>query len=247
MTGLETALPKHVWLWILRKTLLMMGLSIVVSIVATVVFMATFSAGVNMPGLLISIVMPIVLGGPMIFGFAVGTERMRYANSQLLRLATIDGLTGLLNRRAFTAAVEKHCSARHTRGVFLVLDADHFKQVNDRFGHDQGDQALSEIARALEAAVKSPGITGRMGGEEFGVYLPDVDLHAAKGVADAIRQSMAAIGFAPGGTPCPLSVSIGGAAHDRPVSFRDLYREADALLYSAKQDGRDCVAMPLAA
>lgn len=247
MTGLATALPKQAWLWIFRKTFLMMGLSVVISVIATVVFMATFSAGVNMPGLLISIVMPICLGGPMILTFAIGTERMRHANAQLTRLATIDGLTNILNRRAFSAAVEKYCTAPHRRGVLLVIDADHFKSVNDRFGHDQGDEALRDIAHALNLTIPQPGLVGRLGGEEFGIYLPDIDLAGAEGIADEVRRAVADIDFTPEGVACPLSVSIGGAAHEKPIAFRALYREADARLYSAKQSGRDRVALPQAA
>lgn len=247
MTGLATALPKQAWLWIFRKTLLMMGLSVVISVIATVVFMATFSAGVNMPGLLISIVMPICLGGPMILTFAIGTERMRHANSQLTRLATIDGLTGVLNRRAFANAVEKHCTAPHRRGVLLVIDVDHFKSVNDRFGHDQGDEALRGIAHALSLTVPRGGLAGRLGGEEFGIYLPDTDLAGAESVADQVRLAVASIEFMPEGMASPLSVSIGGASHLKPTAFRTLYREADERLYSAKQQGRDCIALPQAA
>lgn len=247
MTGLATALPKQAWLWIFRKTLLMTGLSVVISVIATVVFMATFSAGVNMPGLLISIVMPICLGGPMIFTFAIGTERMRYANEQLARLATLDGLTGLLNRRAFASAVEKYCLGPHRRGVLLVIDVDHFKSVNDRFGHDQGDEALREIARTLSLTIAGPGLVGRLGGEEFGIFLPDMDLIGAEVVADEVRRAIATIEFMPEGVACPLSVSIGGASHQKPTPFRTLYREADERLYSAKQQGRDCIALPQAA
>ncbi|RYE60344.1 MAG: GGDEF domain-containing protein [Hyphomicrobiales bacterium] len=247
MTGIATALPKQAWLWVFRKTLMMMGLSVVISVVVTIVFMATFSAGVAMPGLLVSIVMPIVLGGPMILTFAIGTERMRHANKQLTRLATIDGLTGVLNRRAFASAVERQCTAAHVRGVLLVIDADHFKSVNDRFGHDQGDVALTEIAHALDVSAGRLATVGRMGGEEFGVYLPDVGLATAQGVADDIRRAVAEINFAPDGQNCPLAVSIGGAPHEKPICFRDLYREADARLYQAKQDGRDRVALPKAA
>ncbi|MBN9335712.1 GGDEF domain-containing protein [Devosia sp.] len=247
MTGLETALPKQAWLWIYRKTLLIMGVSVAASVVATVVFMGTFSAGVNLPGLVIAIILPIALGGPMTLIFAIGTEKMRHANDQLGRLATLDGLTGLFNRRAFTAAVEKHCASPHRQGVLLVIDADHFKSVNDRFGHDQGDEALRDIAHALELTVGRRGLSGRLGGEEFGVYLPDADLGRAEGMADEIRRSINHIDFTPEGVACPLSVSIGGAYHNRPAPFRELYRAADEWLYSAKQQGRDRVALPQAA
>lgn len=247
MTGLATALPRQAWLWIYRKTLLLMGLSVAVSVVATVVFMGIFSAGVNMPGLLIAIILPICIGGPMTLIFSIGTERLRHANNQLMRLATIDGLTGLLNRRAFAAAVEKYCTAPHRRGVLLVIDADHFKLVNDRFGHDQGDEALRDIANAIQRAIGGIGMTGRLGGEEFGVYLPGMGLGQAEHAADDLRRAVGDIPFMPEGVPCPLSISIGGAAHDRPTLFRTIYREADERLYSAKQRGRDCVALPQAA
>ncbi|KRA98100.1 hypothetical protein ASD83_13685 [Devosia sp. Root685] len=225
----------------------MTGVSVVISVMATVVFMATFSAGVDMPGLIVSIVMPIGLGGPMILAFAIGTERMRYANQQLHRLATIDGLTEVLNRRAFASAVEKYCTAPHRRGVLLVIDADHFKAVNDRFGHDQGDEALKLIAQRLSRTIPRDGLVGRLGGEEFGIYLPGMDLASAEEVAGAVRRAIAEIDFRPENTQCPLSVSIGGASHAKPIIFRTLYREADERLYSAKQSGRDCVALPQAA
>ena len=224
-----------------------MGFSVAASVVGTVVFMGTFSAGVNMPGLIIAIITPICLGGPMILTFAIGTERMRHANAQLTRLATIDGLTDILNRRAFSAAVEKYCTAPHRRGVLLVIDADHFKAVNDRFGHDQGDEALRDIAHALSQTIPRSGLVGRLGGEEFGVYLPDMDLAQAEDVADAVRRAIGEIEFMPEGIACPLSVSIGGARHERPVPFRALYREADECLYRAKRNGRDRVALPQAA
>ena len=247
MMGLATALPKQAWLWVIRKTLLVTGVSVVISVMATVVFMATFSAGVDLPGLVVSIVMPICLGGPMILAFAIGTERMRYANRQLQRLATIDGLTEVLNRRAFAGAVEDYCSAPHRRGVLLVIDVDHFKAVNDRFGHDQGDEALKIIAEELSRTIADTGLVGGLGVEDFGIYLPDRERAAADAGAGAVRRAIIGIDFRPENTQCPLSVSIGGASHDKPILFRTLYRQADERLYSAKQSGRDCVALPQAA
>jgi diguanylate cyclase (GGDEF)-like protein len=172
---------------------------------------------------------------------------MRHANQQLARLATLDGLTGVLNRRAFAVEAEKYSTTPHRRGVLLVIDADHFKSVNDRFGHDQGDEALRDIARALSLTIAHPGLVGRLGGEEFGIYLPHTDLAGAETIAGAVRRAILDIDFRPEGVACQLSVSIGGAAHERPTTFRGLYREADERLYSAKQRGRDCVALPQAA
>lgn len=247
MTGLATVLPKQAWLWIFRRTFLITGFSVAASVAGTVLFMGAFASGVSMPGVIIAALTPICLGGPMILTFSIGTERMRHANAQLTRLATIDCLTEILNRRAFSAEVEKCCASPHRRGVLLVIDADHFKTVNDRFGHDQGDEALRHIAHALNRAIPAPGLTGRLGGEEFGAYLPNTTLAEAEEVADKVRRAISDIDFMPGGKTCPLSVSIGGAYHGRPIPFRTLYREADERLYSAKQRGRDCVALPQAA
>lgn len=169
---------------------------------------------------------------------------------ELRQRASVDVLTGALSRRAFKEEGNRAASlaSRHNHALAcLVLDLDHFKSVNDRFGHDQGDEALRDIAHALNLTIPQPGLVGRLGGEEFGIYLPDIDLAGAEGIADEVRRAVADIDFTPEGVACPLSVSIGGAAHEKPIAFRALYREADARLYSAKQSGRDRVALPQAA
>lgn len=247
ITGLAKRLPRRAWHGIFRKTLLMMGVSIVVSVVATIYFMGTMSQGVDMPGLMISIIMPICLGGPMILMFVIGGEKMRFANQQLSRLASVDGLTDLLNRRAFTAEVEARCAVPRSRGTLLVLDVDHFKSVNDTFGHDRGDEALVKIATALTRATGMSGIVGRLGGEEFGIYLPRIGLDEAALTASRVRTAIGEIDFAPDGVAYALSVSIGGAAHGAPISFREIYHQADQFLYQAKQRGRDRVSLPQAA
>jgi diguanylate cyclase (GGDEF)-like protein len=129
----------------------------------------------------------------------------------------------------------------------LFVDADDFKSVIDRFGHEAGDDALQLIASAIRQAVRSTDLVGRLGGEEFGVFLTDSDTATADHVAERIRRSVSAIAFAPGGTPCPLSVSIGGATFVTHAPFGDLYRLADQHLYEAKKTGRDRVAMMQAA
>jgi diguanylate cyclase (GGDEF)-like protein len=129
------------------------------------------------------------------------------------------------------------------RGALLVIDADDFKQVNDRFGHDLGDHALRQIAAAILATVRRQDLVGRIGGEEFAVLLSGADYAIAARVAERIRRAVNAIVFAPGGTPCPLSVSIGGALFEAPAPFMALYRQADQRLYEAKHLGRDRVAL----
>jgi diguanylate cyclase (GGDEF)-like protein len=136
--------------------------------------------------------------------------------------------------------------ARRAQGALLIIDADNFKTVNDRYGHDRGDEALVKIASTIKSTLRSPDIVGRLGGEEFGVFLPGVGPDQAKLVAERIRQSVSSADFAPSGKPHQLSVSVGGAVFDGQLPFAELFRLADQQLYVAKRDGRNRVSMSLA-
>lgn len=250
MTELHRDLPKRAWLRIYRVTGAITLVSVALSVILTNVIMEVFSAGINVQGLAVSIFMPLTLGGPMTFMLMLRQEQLRHANGQLEHLATTDWLTACLNRGAFTGAVTRHLDrhlAAGSGGALLIVDADDFKSVNDRFGHDAGDDALRLIANAIRQAVGSSDPVGRLGGEEFGVFLADSDVVAADHVAERIRRAISAIAFAPGGVSCPLSVSIGGATYVTRAPFGELYRLADLHLYQAKNTGRDRVAIMQAA
>jgi len=252
MTGLRTALPKRAWLRIYRVAGALTAMSVALSIILTNMFMEIFSAGINVQGLAVSILMPLGLGGPMVLFLMLKHEQLRHANQQLERLATTDWLTSCLNRGAFTGAVTRHLARRHVpagldSGALLIVDADDFKSVNDRFGHDSGDEALRQIADAIREALRSTDLVGRLGGEEFGIFLAGTDLAAADHVAERVRRAVSSIRFRPNDVDCPLSVSIGGAAYATSAQFSDLYRLADQRLYEAKNTGRDRVAMMQAA
>lgn len=251
MTGLHRSLPKRAWAHVYRVTGGIVAVSIVISIILTNAFMEVFSEGVNVQGLAVSVIMPIVLGGPMTFFLALKHEQLRFANAQLAHMAAVDWLTECLNRGAFTQAVASHLDRRHQRpgegGALLIADADDFKRVNDTFGHDIGDQALRLMAQAIREAVGENVLVGRLGGEEFGIFLAGADLATADRVAEQVRMAVAGIDFVPTDLPCRLSVSIGGAAYIARTRFADLYRLADQRLYEAKNTGRDRVAMMQAA
>lgn len=245
-------LPPRTWNRIWRNSGLALAASIAASLILTNIFMETFSAGLNLPGVIVAVVMPLVLGGPMLFYLTLRHEQLRHANKQLLRLATTDWLTTCLNRGAFTTQVLQDLDRRNAEnsgdgGSLLIIDADDFKQVNDRFGHQAGDTALKMMADAIRANVRSTDLVGRMGGEEFGVYLTGTDLETTDQVAERIRLAISCLHFAPLDQPYPLSVSIGGAAFAVHADFNDLYRLADQRLYEAKNTGRDRVALMQAA
>ncbi len=163
------------------------------------------------------------------------------AHERLSEKARHDDMTGLLNREAFFDAL-KGSRRRTDTGVLLIVDADHFKYINDTHGHAQGDVALLMIAEAIRAGVRADDIVGRIGGEEFAAFLGGASKEDALLVAERIRLGVEGLRFSPGdGKYLPLSVSI-GAAHLRPhLSWSQLMREADSRLYEAKARGRNRV------
>jgi diguanylate cyclase (GGDEF)-like protein len=165
----------------------------------------------------------------------------RAERAEFSRLAEIDVLTGIYNRRGFVARAEELIAKAKPVGLILI-DADHFKSINDRFGHDSGDQVLAAIGRAL-APLSGPGrVVGRLGGEEFGVVaLPAGESLAS--LAERLRRELGQLSFTFGGKDVRISVSVGVADPGRPASFIELYRSADLALYDAKAGGRDRVVM----
>jgi len=163
------------------------------------------------------------------------------AHEALLERARRDGLTGLLNRESFLADLEQ-AMAPGGKGTLLFIDADHFKQVNDRFGHPVGDDALRRLAQAITGAVGEGGLSGRLGGEEFAVYLPRTALTEAQAVAKQVLDAVRRLRIeAPGGEPVNLTVSIGAAGWTGGTTIERLIAEADAQLYRAKMQGRNRV------
>ena len=166
-------------------------------------------------------------------------------------LASTDSLTAVLNRGAFTMLVEAYLNdartqARDTQGALLIIDADHFKTINDTYGHDRGDEALKIIAGAIQGVLRGADIVGRIGGEEFGVFLPGATPRVTETVAERIRTSVNVAEFMPvGSKPVELSVSVGGATFAQRVGFTDLFRVADERLYDAKRPaGTGCRSRP---
>ena len=241
MHGANTRLSRQAWLRVYRSAGLITAIAVILSIIITNVIMETFSEGINIQGLIVSIVTPMMLGGPSIAIILIRQEQLRAANLQLQKMATYDFLTDCLNRGAFAAKVGKLLAEPRAcgTGTLLMIDADNFKAINDLYGHDVGDEALTLIARSIRSVLRDGDIVGRMGGEEFGVFLPGVTQGQAEMVAERIRASVNLARFTPQGEQRHLSVSIGGAAFSGPSTFAELFRIADQRLYSAKNAGRN--------
>ena len=181
----------------------------------------------------------------------VAVSDLDRAQQELRRVAQTDQLTGLLNRRGFSAAARVAIAAqgRNAANAVLMLDADFFKDINDRFGHDFGDAALVHIANIIrDMSLGTPYIVGRRGGEEFIVLMPGAGKIEAIGVAESVRAACASDPLSYGAKTALVTMSIGAASSEgRTASLANLISEADAALYQAKQDGRNRVVLASAA
>ncbi|CDX26382.1 Diguanylate cyclase [Mesorhizobium plurifarium] len=167
------------------------------------------------------------------------------ARSQTLEQAALtDGLTGMQNRRYFDDALREylHEFRRIDRPVgLMILDLDHFKQVNDTHGHDVGDEVLRAVATCLRGMTRYHDVVARLGGEEFAVVTPNMDVELLARFAERIRKAIANLSIMSGNVRLKVTTSVGLAVWDHKESAEDFYRRADRQLYEAKKQGRNRV------
>ena len=166
-------------------------------------------------------------------------------NLELEEMANTDALTGLANRRRFAERAEEEIRRAHRDDMRLCLivgDIDYFKAVNDGWGHDIGDLALSHVARLWRESLRDMDLSARMGGEEFVALLPQTDMIQGQIIAERIRASVANHPLPPpGAPPLPLTISLGLAGLRPDENLTDLLRRADQAMYQAKHAGRNVV------
>jgi diguanylate cyclase (GGDEF)-like protein len=184
----------------------------------------------------------ILPGGGRMLIYSDVTDIVRNAEA-MEQPATIDGMTGIYNRRHFLALADREWDRAHgyRRPLsFLMIDIDYFKVINDRFGHEIGDRAIVHVANLARECKRTSDVLARIGGEEFAMLLPETDLDHAQVVAERLRCEVA---------KCPLAevahsatISIGVATADEKMNgLSDLMKMADHALYAAKRAGRNRV------
>jgi diguanylate cyclase (GGDEF)-like protein len=180
-------------------------------------------------------------GGRMLI-YSDVTDIVRAAE-EMEKLATIDGMTGIFNRRHFLALADRewYRARRYGRPLsFLMIDIDFFKAINDRFGHDIGDRAIVHVANLAGHYKRGSDLLARIGGEEFGLLLPETETAQAELVAERLRRAVAASPLAE--VSHSATVSIGVATSDETMAgISDLIKSADQALYAAKRAGRNRV------
>ena len=179
-------------------------------------------------------------------------RRLQEANRKLRELSIRDGLTGLYNHRYFQERLRQEWerAKRYRRPLSLILmDIDHFKRINDTYGHPVGDQILKALSRLIRENIRASDIPARYGGEEFAVILPEADLQGAAGVGERLRAQVAEAPFKVNGREIPVTISLGVASSlpgSGPFSPQKLIEAADKALYYSKTHGRNrLTAVPL--
>ena len=170
-------------------------------------------------------------------------DQLHLVLSEVQRMATIDSLTGVLNRRClFDLAKREFERSQRYGSVFtlLMLDVDHFKRINDTYGHMVGDEVLKSLTQAIQRSLRQVDQFGRYGGEEFVIVLPESPLNIARQVGDRLRIISSQLSIPTKSDPISLTVSIGIAAYDpNDKAVEDIFERADRALYQAKAKGRD--------
>jgi two-component system chemotaxis family response regulator WspR len=177
------------------------------------------------------------------------TERLSAANRELRRLSSLDGLTGLANRRLFDAALEREwrrALRQQTQLAIVMMDIDHFKLYNDHYGHLAGDDCLKQVAGALQTCLRRPGdLLARYGGEEFVALLADTDQAGAMLLANYARQAVENLGLPHAKSPVAkvvtVSLGVAATAPQKGLPAAGLVEAADQALYRAKKRGRNQV------
>ncbi|MFO0596327.1 MAG: GGDEF domain-containing protein [Myxococcaceae bacterium] len=183
--------------------------------------------------------------GRTIFKFIASNNIEAAYHDEIYRMTTVDGLTQVFNRRYFEDAIDRELSRsrRYARPLSLVMiDIDHFKKINDSFGHLAGDAVLKEVAHVIRSRTRREDVLARYGGEEFALLLPEIDLRGATHLAEKVRKLVEKHTFTFDGEDIDVTLSAGVATvQKKGEDSQELIRKADEKLYEAKTTGRNRV------
>lgn len=182
--------------------------------------------------------------GPTILKFLSGADAEAKYHEEIYRMTIIDGLTQIHNKRYLQEALERDVmrARRHDRDLcVLMFDIDHFKGINDRYGHLAGDHVLRELARIVSERIRKDEVFARYGGEEFALILPETHLEGCQLLGETLRERVQRHIFVFQGETIPVTISMGGAQLGPEMDGNDLVKGADEKLYEAKRSGRNRV------
>ena len=229
---------------VLLITFASIALSLLLTLIAT-----WYAEGVDLKsGLLIATIVPAIVAPVISWIFVDMYTKLQEMEQQMRALATYDVLTGLLTRQAFYHDAQKYidiAERHHEFFALMMLDLDLFKTINDTHGHHAGDRVLEYFGHFLSEHLRKSDIIGRLGGEEFGIVLPNTPIAGAQKIAESLRTNLETHPPTLHGVAIPLTVSIGLTSYTgaTPPRIDRLLQEADAALYLAKRKGRNRTAL----
>jgi diguanylate cyclase (GGDEF)-like protein len=234
-----------------RRVSVAVGLTIVMTVTILLLYLGANPAALVRVGnviifsVCVATAVSAMISGIMTYRSGLLMQELTLTRSELSRISQTDQLTGLLNRRGFDdAAASALRSAYHTKlsAVIFMCDIDHFKSINDRFGHEFGDKALIEIADVLRQFSRAHGaLVARHGGEEFAALMIGITREQAEQHAEEIRKACSVREISSGGISERVTISIGFTVSRGETELAKIMRVADQALYTAKRRGRDRV------
>lgn len=227
---------------VLRQSCLIVLSAVLAADLLTLIFYSIFFADRLLLDLALTSLITVIVGFPLARFFIGQQVRLAAMAARLDHSARTDGLTGLANRTAFFERAETAIAGvGPVPGALLFIDVDHFKRVNDSYGHQAGDAVLCALAAAIRASIRELDLAARIGGEEFAVFLTGADRDAALETAERIRQTAPEVGRGLGIAGLSVTLSIGVCLRQPGQTLSEMLLTADRNLYTAKGRGRDLV------
>lgn len=183
---------------------------------------------------------PVVVCLPLLAIVCVQRAQLARRQRELNHFASHDRLTDFYRPGVFSDIVErrrKTGDANNPSGAFLIVHADHLREINRRYGLEAGDEALALIAMAIRSSVRADDVVGRIGATMFGVFLPGADEADARDISERIATSVRDIYFAPAGSSDAVAVRVGGVTFADEIGFNDMFREAENRLFAGEDEG----------
>lgn len=208
----------------------------VLSIATALAFVPTLPLQAFWGILSLAAIIPLLIAPPIALGALSILRLLTITIDRLDNCVCYDPLTGALSRVYLLNQIRERLASG---GSFLMVDADHFKSINDTYGHNVGDEALKCLAKVLRDALPPEALVGRLGGEEFGAFLPAVGSDEAGRAAESLCEAMRQSGKVIAGHTINLTISIGVGRHRPENTLEQTMKLADEALYHAKRSGRD--------
>jgi diguanylate cyclase (GGDEF)-like protein len=223
-------------------------ITVSLAIIFTLINLSLFAAEIRATDIIVATINTAIITPPVVFFFGRLLRKLSTVEKKMRHLATYDQLTGVLSRHAVMDTINTLISfAKRNNHDFAVIyfDLDHFKQINDTYGHDAGDLVLKECGKTLNEVKRDSDVVGRIGGEEFLIALPDTNYSGAMVLAERLKRNIANMAIHYNEKTIQMTSSMGIADYSQSKEYKTdtLIKFADECLYKSKNDGRNRISV----